>query len=111
MSFTMRALPVCPALARVAAGASAASDSGIGGVVQKHFTGATGTVVGNVAKDIYYRDDVYSAEIKNKNTVKPTTPTAALTIRGAGFEVFVATDGSTPQKNSPPSGERTGPGN
>lgn len=111
MSFAMRALPVCPALAPVAVGASAAGDSRISAIAQKHFTGTTGTVVGNVAKDIYCRDDVYSGEIKNKDTAKPTTPTATLTIRGTGFRVFVATDGSTPQNNSPPSGERTGPGN
>ncbi|HXQ41235.1 MAG TPA: FecR domain-containing protein [Candidatus Udaeobacter sp.] len=62
MSFTMRALPVCAALTLVAVGASAANDARIGGVIQKDFTGATGMVVGSAAKDLYYRDDVYSGE-------------------------------------------------
>jgi hypothetical protein len=154
MSLTMRALPVCAALALVAVGASAANDSRIGGVVQKDFTGATGTTVGNVAKDLYYRDDVYSGEtvatpgngstallfqdatrlqlganstvvldrfvydpssqqgdaslkfskgifrwvtgeIKNKDAVKLTTPTATLTIRGTDFKLFVGGDGTS----------------
>lgn len=62
MSFTMRVLPVCAAVALVAVGASAANDARIGGVIQKDFTGARGTVVGNAAKDLYYRDDVFSGE-------------------------------------------------
>jgi len=62
MSVTMRALPICAALSLVALGASAANDARIGGVVQKDFSGATGMVVGSAAKDLYYRDDVYSGE-------------------------------------------------
>ena len=62
MSFTMRALPVCAALTLVTVGASAANDARIGGVIQKDFTGATGMVVGSAAKDLYYRDEVYSGE-------------------------------------------------
>ena len=154
MSMTMRALPVCAAIALAAVGASAATDSRIGGVIQKDFTGATGMVVGSAAKDLYYRDDVYSGEtvatpgngstallfhdatrlqvganstvvldhfvydpssqqgdasikfskgifrwvtgeIKDKDAVKLTTPTATLTIRGTDFKLYVAPDGTS----------------
>jgi hypothetical protein len=65
-----------------------------GSLVERYVAGASGT--GNAA--IKFGTGVFrfiTGDIKNKDTVKLTTPTTSLTIRGTKFILAVTADGTT----------------